>query len=134
MSLDLTGDLIALFRRVVDIESVSGNETALADAVEFALRQLPHLQVERDGDTVIARTALGRAERVVIAGHLDTVPVAGNLPSMLVGDPGPRTRHGGHEGRRGRGPGRCGRAERADPRHQLDLLRPRGGRGRPELA
>ena len=86
MSLDLTGDLIALFRQVVDIESVSGNETELADAVELALRQQPHLRVERDGDTVIARTELGRAERVVIAGHLDTVPVAGNLPSTLIGD------------------------------------------------
>ncbi|WP_245840856.1 succinyl-diaminopimelate desuccinylase [Propionicimonas paludicola] len=86
MSLDLTGDLIALFRQVVDIESVSGNERALADEVEIALRQLPHLRVARDGDTVIAKTELGRAERVVIAGHLDTVPVAGNLPSRLVGD------------------------------------------------
>ncbi len=86
MSLDLTGDLIALFRQVVDIESVSGNETELADAVELALRHQPHLRVERDGDTVIARTELGRAERVVIAGHLDTVPVAGNLPSTLIGD------------------------------------------------
>jgi succinyl-diaminopimelate desuccinylase len=86
MSLDLTGDLIALFRRIVDIESVSGNERALADEVEIALRQLPHLAVERDGDTVVARTRLGRAERVVIAGHLDTVPVAGNLPSRVVGD------------------------------------------------
>jgi len=86
MSLDLTGDLIALFRQVVDIESVSGNERALADEVELALRQLPHLRVERDGDTVVARTDLGRSERVVVAGHLDTVPVAGNLPSRLVGD------------------------------------------------
>lgn len=84
MSLDLTGDLVTLFRDVVDIESVSGNEARLADAVEAALRPLPHLRVTRDGDTVVARTELGRAERVVIAGHLDTVPVAGNLPSRLV--------------------------------------------------
>lgn len=86
MTLDLTGDLVTLFRRVVDIESVSGNERELADAVEAALRPLPHLSVVRDGDTVIARTELGRAERVVIAGHLDTVPVAANLPSRLEGD------------------------------------------------
>lgn len=84
MSLDLTGDLVTLFRDVVDIESVSGNEARLADAVEAALRPLSHLSVTRDGDTVVARTELGRAERVVIAGHLDTVPVAGNLPSRLV--------------------------------------------------
>ncbi len=86
MALDLTGDLVALFRQVVDIESVSGNERELADAVEAALRPLPHLHVVRDGDTVIASTRLGRAERVVVAGHLDTVPVAGNLPSSVVGD------------------------------------------------
>jgi succinyl-diaminopimelate desuccinylase len=86
MSLDLTGDLVALFRQVVDTESVSGNERALADLVEAALRRYPHLTVVRDGDTVVARTNLGRAERVVIAGHLDTVPVAGNLPSRIEGD------------------------------------------------
>lgn len=86
MSLDLTGDLVTLFRQVVDTESVSGNETLLADLVESALRQLPHLRVVRDGDTVVAFTDLGRAERVVIAGHLDTVPVAANLPSRVEGD------------------------------------------------
>ena len=84
MDLDPHGDLIELFRGIVDIESVSGNERRLADAIERALRSLPHLDVIRDGDTLIARTALGRAQRVVIAGHLDTVPVAGNLPSRLV--------------------------------------------------
>ncbi len=86
MSLDPGGDLVALFRAIVDIESVSGNERQLADRIEQALRPCPHLDVLRDGDTVIARTRLGRAERVVIAGHLDTVPVAGNLPSRRVGD------------------------------------------------
>ncbi len=42
-----------------------------------------HLGVERVGDTVIARTDLGHDERVVIAGHLDTVPVKANLPSRV---------------------------------------------------
>jgi succinyl-diaminopimelate desuccinylase len=86
MSLDLTGDLVTLFRDIVDIESVSGDETRLADQVEAALQALPHLRVVRDGDTVVAFTDLGRAERVVIAGHLDTVPIAANLPSWLDGD------------------------------------------------
>jgi succinyl-diaminopimelate desuccinylase len=85
MSLDLAGDLVTLFCQVLDIESVSGNETALADLVEAALRPLPQLSLIRDGDTVIARTDLGRAERVVIAGHLDTVPLAGNFPSWVDG-------------------------------------------------
>ncbi len=81
MSLQPRGDLAVLFQEIVDIESVSGNERRLADVVEAALAGLAHLHVVRDGDTLIARTELGRAERVVIAGHLDTVPVAGNLPS-----------------------------------------------------
>jgi succinyl-diaminopimelate desuccinylase len=79
--LELTGDLVDLLRAITDVESVSGAEKALADLVEESLRALPHLDVVRDGDALVARTHLGRAERVVIAGHLDTVPVAGNLPS-----------------------------------------------------
>lgn len=80
--LDLTGDIVDLLRAITDIESVSGNEKALADAVDEALRALPHLTVTRDGDALVARTDLGRAERVIIAGHLDTVPLADNLPSV----------------------------------------------------
>ncbi|MFC6287922.1 succinyl-diaminopimelate desuccinylase [Nocardioides sp. GCM10027113] len=81
--LDLTADAVTLTAQLVDIESVSRNEQAIADAVEAALRPLPHLTVVRHGNTVVARTELGRPERVVIAGHLDTVPVNDNLPSRL---------------------------------------------------
>ncbi len=81
--LDLEQPLVDLFRHIVDIESVSGFETRLADALESALRRYPHLSVDRDQDAVVARTNLGRARRVVIAGHIDTVPVADNLPSSL---------------------------------------------------
>jgi len=84
--LDLTADLTTLTARVCDIASVSGDEAALADAVEAALAAYPHLEVLRDGDTVVARTHLGRASRVVVAGHLDTVPVADNLPTRLEGE------------------------------------------------
>ncbi|HET9657068.1 MAG TPA: succinyl-diaminopimelate desuccinylase [Kineosporiaceae bacterium] len=83
--LELDSDVVGLTRALCDLESVSGQEKALADAVEEALRRLPHLEVLRDGDAVVARTALGRRERVVLAGHLDTVPVAGNLPCRLEG-------------------------------------------------
>jgi succinyl-diaminopimelate desuccinylase len=68
-----------------DVESVSGNEKALADLIEGALRDVPHLTVDRDGDAVVARTSLGRAERVVLAGHIDTVPLGGNLPCRVEG-------------------------------------------------
>jgi succinyl-diaminopimelate desuccinylase len=84
--LDLTTDVVDLTRQLVDLESVSGDEQAIADAVEQALRAFPHLEVIRDADAVVARTHLGRDRRVVIAGHLDTVPVNHNLPSRLDGD------------------------------------------------
>ncbi len=80
--LDLSADGPALTAALVDIASVSGAEGPLADAVERALRRLPHLAVTRHGHTVVARTALGRGERVVLAGHLDTVPHAANFPSQ----------------------------------------------------
>lgn len=78
--LELTAPIAQLTRNLCDIESVSGNEKALADAIEDALRGYPHLEVIRDGDTVIARTNLGRSHRVIIAGHIDTVPINNNLP------------------------------------------------------
>ncbi|GAA3682879.1 succinyl-diaminopimelate desuccinylase [Nonomuraea antimicrobica] len=84
--LDLTQDVRDLTAAIVDIESVSGAEKALADEVERALTALPHLRVARSGETVVARTEQGRSERVLIAGHLDTVPVAANLPSRVEGD------------------------------------------------
>lgn len=84
--LDLTLDGGALTARLVDFPSVSGDEQALADAVETALRGYPHLTVDRYGNNVVARTDLGRGERVVLAGHLDTVPIADNLPSYVEGD------------------------------------------------
>ena len=83
MTLDLTRDAVTLTAQLVDIESVSRNEQRIADEVETALRGLGHLAVTRHGNTLVARTDLGRGERVVIAGHLDTVPVSGNLPSRL---------------------------------------------------
>lgn len=76
VALDLSLDAATLTQVICDIESVSGEERRLADAVEAALRRLAHLHILRDGDTVVARTELGRARRVVLAGHLDTVPLA----------------------------------------------------------
>lgn len=77
----LTTDVVTLTQAVCDIPSVSGDEAALADAVEDALRSYAHLEVLRDGDAVIARTHFGRASRVIVAGHLDTVPIRDNLPT-----------------------------------------------------
>ncbi|WP_267243238.1 succinyl-diaminopimelate desuccinylase [Streptomyces sp. PR69] len=85
-ALDLALDGPALTAALVDFPSVSGTEKPLADAIESALRTLPHLTVDRHGNNVVARTHLGRAERVVLAGHIDTVPIAGNVPSRLDED------------------------------------------------
>jgi succinyl-diaminopimelate desuccinylase len=81
VDLDLSRDAPALTAALVDVPSVSGDEQALADAVAGALAGLPHLTIRRDGNAVVARTDLGRPQRVILAGHLDTVPIAGNVPS-----------------------------------------------------
>ena len=85
--IDLTADPVDLATALVDIPSVSREEAALANAVEDALRtQAGHLQVLRSGNTVLARTQLGRPSRVILAGHLDTVPIAENVPSRREED------------------------------------------------
>jgi succinyl-diaminopimelate desuccinylase len=81
--LDLTADSITLTRVLCDIESVSGDEATIADAIEASLAGLPHLEVIRDGDAIVARTNLGRAQRAVIAGHIDTVPINDNVPTRF---------------------------------------------------
>jgi len=83
--LDLSTSAVELTRVICDIPSVSDEETPLADAIDEAVRASPHLDVHRDGDTIVARTHLGRDRRVVIAGHIDTVPINDNLPTRLIG-------------------------------------------------
>ncbi|GAB3601044.1 succinyl-diaminopimelate desuccinylase [Microbacterium tumbae] len=80
MVLDLTASSLELTRAICDIPSVSGEEETLADAIEQAVAALGHLEVTRHGNTIVARTHLGRPQRVVIAGHVDTVPINENLP------------------------------------------------------
>jgi succinyl-diaminopimelate desuccinylase len=85
VALDLTTSAADLTAQLVDIESVSGAEKPLADAIEAVLGGCRHLTVTRDGNAIVARTEFGRAQRVALAGHIDTVPVAGNLPSSVDG-------------------------------------------------
>jgi succinyl-diaminopimelate desuccinylase len=85
VELDLSRSGAELTAQIVDIESVSGTEARLADVIAEALSALPHLTVHRDGNAIVAQTHFGRAERVALAGHIDTVPVHGNLPSRLEG-------------------------------------------------
>ncbi|WP_419722729.1 succinyl-diaminopimelate desuccinylase [Sinomonas albida] len=97
VTLDIAQDVALLTADLLDIPSVSGAEQAIADAVESALRALPGLAVFRDGDAIVARSELGLAERVILAGHLDTVPLPttagarGTVPSSWDGEPGEGT-------------------------------------------
>ena len=84
ISLDLSRPATELTAALVDVWSVSGDEAELTDAVERALRAYPGLSVRRLGNVLVARTELGLDRRVVLAGHLDTVPVADNLPSRIA--------------------------------------------------
>lgn len=93
-TIDLTNDVVTLTRSLCDIRSVSGAEKEIADAVEIALKAYPHLEVLRDGDAIVARTSLGRPARVVLAGHIDTVPVADNLPTTTTGSGASEMIHG----------------------------------------
>ena len=83
MPLDPTGDLVTLLGALVDIPSESLAEAQIADEIEASLVGAGHLTVERDGNSIVARTQLGRDERVLICGHVDTVPAADNLPHYL---------------------------------------------------
>lgn len=87
-ALDLSADITTLTAALCDIESVSLGEARLCDAIEAALAPLGHLTVTRIGNTLVARTELGRPERVVLAGHIDTVPLTtdpANLPTRREG-------------------------------------------------
>ena len=81
--IDLTASSITITRQLCDIESVSGNERAITDAIAAALAPFDHLEITRDADAIVARTTHGRGRRVVIAGHTDTVPLKNNLPTRL---------------------------------------------------
>lgn len=101
-SLDLSRDVVSLTAAVCDIASVSLDEAVLANAVEAALAPLGHLSITRLGNTIVARTELGRAERVVLAGHIDTVPLTLdpetgeplNLPTTRIDEGGEEVLYG----------------------------------------
>jgi succinyl-diaminopimelate desuccinylase len=84
--LDLRSDPDVLTAALIDIPSVSHDERRIADEVETALREQTGYEVIRNGDAVLARTNLGRPSRVILAGHLDTVPIADNVPSRRDAD------------------------------------------------
>ncbi len=82
----MPADLLALTAELIDIPSESFQEGALATVVEERLGTVPWLSVDRIGDNVVARTTLGRSNRVLLGGHLDTVPANGNATARIEGD------------------------------------------------
>lgn len=86
--IDLSVSAVDVTRQLCDIESVSGDEGRIADAIAETLAGHDHLEVVRDGDAIVARTNLGRAQRVVVAGHIDTVPLNDNLPTRYETEDG----------------------------------------------
>ncbi|WP_105565412.1 succinyl-diaminopimelate desuccinylase [Microbacterium halophytorum] len=88
MALDLTASSADITRYICDIPSVSGDEKRLADEIFAAVSGLDHLTVTRNGDAIVARTELGRPQRVAIAGHIDTVPINGNVPTRDIVEDG----------------------------------------------
>jgi succinyl-diaminopimelate desuccinylase len=84
--LDLRADPAVLTAALIDIPSVSRDEKRIADEVEAALRGQTSYEVVRNGDAVLARTNFGRPSRVILAGHLDTVPIADNVPARRDAD------------------------------------------------
>jgi succinyl-diaminopimelate desuccinylase len=80
-------DLLALTEQLCAIPSVSGEECALADLVEAQLRERAvGLDITRVGENVVARTQRGAATRIVLGGHLDTVPANDNQKPRVEGD------------------------------------------------
>jgi succinyl-diaminopimelate desuccinylase len=83
----VTHDLLGLTEQLCEVPSVSGTEGALADVVEARLQASgSRLLIERIGANVVARTEFGCDRRVVLAGHLDTVPANGNQSPRRDGD------------------------------------------------
>jgi len=91
IELDLSVDPVDLTAALVDIPSVSATEEPLADAIERALRALGHLEVVRSGNSVLARTNLGRDSRVVFAGHIDTSAPLLEDRKWVLGSTSPHT-------------------------------------------
>ena len=101
--LDLTADPIDLTRALVDIPSPSRHEEQIAGIVHAALVATAagftgpargNVEITRDGNRVMARTTRGLPTRVVLAGHLDTVPVADNVPGHVTGEGADMVLHG----------------------------------------
>lgn len=80
-------DLAARLLELAAIRSVSREEKALCDLLEGRLRAIAGVEVVRAGDNLIATLPeLAGRPRLILCGHLDTVPVNENFPPRRDGD------------------------------------------------
>lgn len=80
-------DLFGLTEALCAVPSVSGDEATLTDSLETRLRaRASGLQIDRVANNVVARTASGKSRRIVLGGHIDTVPANGNAVPRREGD------------------------------------------------
>jgi succinyl-diaminopimelate desuccinylase len=84
--LDLSADIGTLTAALIDIPSESHYESEIADSLAAALAGVTHLEVFRIDNNIIATNHDSRAEKVILAGHLDTVPANSNLPHSRHGN------------------------------------------------
>ncbi len=69
---------------LINIESVSLNEQALADQIQASLGLNSNLSLKRIDNTLVVSTNFTHPTRVILAGHLDTVPANNNQTAQLV--------------------------------------------------
>jgi succinyl-diaminopimelate desuccinylase len=80
-------DLAARLLELAAVRSVSREEKALCDLLEGRLRAVAGVEVARTGENLIATLpALAGRPRLILCGHLDTVPVNQNFPPKRAGD------------------------------------------------
>ena len=81
--MNINQELGKLTLDLVNISSVSKDETSIADSIEEALKKCNHLKLTRVNNSLVAQTSFGNKQRVVIAGHIDTVPANNNFPGKI---------------------------------------------------
>ena len=81
--MNINQELGKLTLDLVNISSVSKDEKSIADSIEEALKKYSHLKLTRVNNSIVAKTNFGNKQRVVIAGHIDTVPANNNFPGKI---------------------------------------------------
>jgi succinyl-diaminopimelate desuccinylase len=84
--LQIDKNLAELTVDLINIPSLSLAEKDLADQIQAVLTPLDGLEVTRIENTLIAKTNFNFSSRVILAGHLDTVPANQNEKAVISKD------------------------------------------------